>query len=264
VAEALVAAASYAGASVLFAAFLAGAAVTWWDDVRTGGRAEPRVSGVRVFETYYSSVNRRLLAPFFFASIGFSIPIRQMFAATTVWKGLVYSLLMLIAKLATGVWLLPASPVPTTLSQRLRELRKLGFASVPAAAPPTSCRPQGVLQRTPAPAAAEPKSSETASPATVAAENPKPPKSLYPAAILGLAMVARGEVGFLIASVAQSSGIFDSSEGLYLIVVWAAMVCTIAGPLGVGTLVRRVKALKKRAETGGNGGVSVLGVWGVS
>jgi len=65
---ALVAAASYAGASVLFAAFLAGAAVAWWDDVRTGGRAEPRVSGVRVFETYYSSVNRRLLAPFFFVS----------------------------------------------------------------------------------------------------------------------------------------------------------------------------------------------------
>ncbi|KAI5840584.1 Cation/H+ exchanger, partial [Tricharina praecox] len=233
---AVVTAASYAGASVLFAAFLAGAAVGWWDDVRTRGKTGDRVSGVHVFETYYSPINRRLLAPFFFASIGFSIPIRQMFAATTVWKGLVYSLLMVLGKLATGVWLLPVSPVLTTVSQRLRELRKLGVTP----APPIPHTPQS----TPTTTTTEPKSSEAASPAIAAAEDAKPPKSLYPASILGLAMVARGEVAFLIASVAQSSGIFDSSEGLYLIVVWAAMVCTIAGPLGVGSLVRRVKALE--------------------
>jgi Kef-type K+ transport system membrane component KefB len=95
--------------------------------------------------------------------------------------------------------------------------------------------------------------------AAAAAEEATPPsRSLYPASILGLAMVARGEVAFLIASVAQSTGIFagtSATEQLYLVVMWAAMVCTIVGPLGVGVLVRRVKVLEK-------GGVGVLGVWG--
>jgi len=40
------------------------------------------------------------------------------------------------------------------------------------------------------------------------------------------------------------------------------MLCTIAGPLSVGTLVRRVRALEKKREEGG-GGVGVLGAWGV-
>jgi Kef-type K+ transport system membrane component KefB len=92
----------------------------------------------------------------------------------------------------------------------------------------------------------------------------KPPRSLYPSAILGLAMVARGEVGFLIASVAQAEGVFDGAPQLYLIVMWAAMVCTIAGPLCVGSLVRRVKVLeRKRSEAGSGGGEGVLGAWGV-
>jgi len=48
---ALVVAASYSGASVLFVAFLAGAAVQWWDDVeRSQGTAEGNTwTGVNVF-----------------------------------------------------------------------------------------------------------------------------------------------------------------------------------------------------------------------
>jgi hypothetical protein len=98
------------------------------------------------------------------------------------------------------------------------------------------------------------------------AQAPKKPLSLYPASILGLAMVARGEIGFLISSLAESNGIFaptdSASDDIYLIVTWAIVLCTAIGPVGVGLLVRRVKRLER--EKGGNGGGrDVLGVWGV-
>lgn len=70
------------------------------------------------------------------------------------------------------------------------------------------------------------------------------------ALIIAFAMVARGEIGFLIASLSQSSGtvtlqqngtIFESStdEDVFLVIVWAIMLCTIIGPVVVGTMVRR-------------------------
>ena len=76
------------------------------------------------------------------------------------------------------------------------------------------------------------------------------PLSLYPASVLGLAMVARGEIGCLIASLAESKGIFvqagvestdEHSSDIYLIIVWAITLCTLQAPITVGLLVRRVK-----------------------
>jgi hypothetical protein len=88
--------------------------------------------------------------------------------------------------------------------------------------------------------------------------------------ILACAMTARGEIGFLISSVAESNGVFSSTgtagmeSDLFLIVTWAIVLCTIIGPLGVGLSVRRVKKLeeKKNVENEGSG-KDVLGVWGV-
>ena len=86
-------------------------------------------------------------------------------------------------------------------------------------------------------------------------------------------MTARGEIGFLIASVAASTGLFDSassqtggqqsgSSEIYLVVIWAVVLCTIIGPLAVGTLVRRVKRLE--GDHGGGRRVDgPLGVWGL-
>jgi hypothetical protein len=97
---------------------------------------------------------------------------------------------------------------------------------------------------------------------------PTPPKplSLYPASILGLAMVARGEIGFLISSLAESNGIFASAgsgkDDTFLIVTWAIVLCTVIGPVGVGLLVRRVKRLEKEKVRAG-GEKDVLGVWEV-
>lgn len=100
-----------------------------------------------------------------------------------------------------------------------------------------------------------------------------PSLSLYPAGIVSFAMVARGEIGFLISSVAETKGIFRSESGnagesseIFLVITWAIMLCTILGPLCVGLLVRRVKRLEKRsagAQVDG-GKRNVLGAWGVA
>jgi len=103
------------------------------------------------------------------------------------------------------------------------------------------------------------------------------PKSLYPAAMLGFAMVSRGEIGFLISSVAESAGIWrdntsrggsssdNRSSDMFIVVTWAMVICTFLGPVAVGLIVRRVKRLEK-AKGGGAAaaaGRSVLGSWGV-
>lgn len=78
------------------------------------------------------------------------------------------------------------------------------------------------------------------------------------ALLVGFAMIARGEIGFLIASLSQSSGTLglmgrepatagkggggaggDVSQDLFLVIVWAVVLCTIIGPVAVGTIVRR-------------------------
>lgn len=82
------------------------------------------------------------------------------------------------------------------------------------------------------------------------------------ALLVGFAMVARGEIGFLIASLSQSSGTLmlkqrsgsarvnfrrvagtatgeKSTEELFLVIVWSVVLCTIVGPVVVGIIVRR-------------------------
>lgn len=78
-------------------------------------------------------------------------------------------------------------------------------------------------------------------------------------------MVARGEVGYFIASLAQSQGMFGTGSAgetseIYLVIIWAISICTLVGPICVGTLVRRVKKLQ---EIRGGSGPDPLGVWGI-
>ena len=73
---------------------------------------------------------------------------------------------------------------------------------------------------------------------------------IYPALLLSLAMTTRGEIGFLIAAVAESSGLL-LPEDVYLIVQWGIVLCTLGGPIGVGLVVRRIRQ-----------GKAVLGGWG--
>jgi len=289
------------------------------------------LSGAAVYDTYYKQPVERILKPFFFvsmfqrlvhalegshdqASIGFSIPISRMFTGSAVWRGIVFTILMVFAKLACGLWLVPLNSlfhVPTRLTSLLKDDRfrmahfqKTGHTSqqkqtsapVPAASSEeqeqislqarTSDKgrarsggldvisPEAGERDSPAPNAKPPApvtQPNDTSPMSHLSKDLKKPLSLYPASILGCAMVSRGEIGFLISSVAQSNGIFDSAANgngdadaistIFLVVTWGIFLCTIIGPLTVGLLVRRVKRLSEKSRS--VGARDALGVWGV-
>jgi len=93
------------------------------------------------------------------------------------------------------------------------------------------------------------------------------PQSVYPSLMLGSAMVARGEIGFLISSLAESNGVFGTVEGggssdIFLVATWAILLCTIIGPVSIGAMVNRVKKLQK-ARAADTTKPDPLGGWGV-
>lgn len=314
----LVTGASYAGTSNLFAAYLAGACVTWWDGLceqlstgsiakkslqdgkkvsaskenvassRSDRQREPHQQnqnlksesppskeipaqshgndqggmsglsrsdehsrdshGVQIFASYFSGPVERILKPFFFASIGFSIPIRRMFSGYVLWRGIVYFVLMTIGKLVCGMCLVRFKSVdmPSSAIKRLVPPRLSACWPWPKSSKVNES--QHVNKKS-----SQPKTSNTA-PAKSASNGQKrmqilKPKSLYPAALLGSAMVARGEIGFLISSVAETNGVFGSSAGdqnsdLFLVTTWAILLCTLCGPICVGMMVKSVRKLQ--------------------
>jgi len=58
------------------------------------------------FETYLYPTMTFLLLPLFFGSIGYSIPFVALWTGETIWKGIVYAILMILAKAVCGLWLL--------------------------------------------------------------------------------------------------------------------------------------------------------------
>ncbi|KAL1999568.1 hypothetical protein VTN02DRAFT_4344 [Thermoascus thermophilus] len=346
----LVAGATYAGTSSLFAAYFAGAVVSWFDEISglaTGGQPEevpadgktepgpgnvglrqpvnrragshdrpdsgdtpspsteespepmpnwsPRAvpTGELVYERYYKEPLNRLLKPLFFASIGFAIPITEMFHGEIVWRGIVYAVLMALGKLLTGLWLVRISLGPICRYPLRKKVKSIPFVSLifcagmlrhnakeKAAEDTRRQDPQTAQkgnsnsssERPHEPSTPSPEAATSAEPASSPSLSlPPRPKSLYPPSLLGLAMVARGEIGYLIASLAETNGIFAQSAStgggsssrsseIYLVVIWAITLCTLVGPISVGTLVRRVKTLQRQRARPGD--PDPLGVWG--
>ena len=330
--------ASYAGTSSLFAAYLSGAAISWWDTevphssscvteekppksnavsggginsnpksqnpddqimaapsvtlnkdqnvkqsasgqvasssskdgVRLHGDRRRMTNGVDIFDKYYRQVLDRILKPFFFASIGFSVPITRMFAGSVVWRGLIYTAIMVLAKIFCGLWLMqlkiPGLPSPFSKGKKSHP-KKNNTPELPPSStvdseidrPETELKAKSATQQANISAKLG-RSSKHSHQTSKAAK----PVSIYPGAIVGCAMVARGEIGFLISSLAEMNGIFgEAANGqLFLTVTWAIILCTIVGPCFVGILVRRLKLLSERKERGG--GRNVLGVWGLA
>lgn len=206
-----------------------------------------------------------------------------MFSGQVIWRGIIYAMLMAIGKMITGLWLVRFSPSP--VSGLVSTAKKLfAYTHSYCASPRTVSKKSNRNKKAPQRPATQDDSANVSTPDNVKDESqstsrspaptfrpdspislPPKPKSLYPSSILGLAMVARGEVGYLIASIAESQGIFsnESSEGpseIYLVVIWAISLCTLIGPILVGTLVRRVKKLQRsRVDMGSD----PLGVWGI-
>jgi len=334
---AFITSATYAGTSNLFAAYLAGAATSWWDsevphDIRHGdhlqGETEyqlsqlPRISaqsargnepcagdpdthsdsaerfrsnkdtgraqsdhasrkpsassaqsqmphsktatnGEATFRMHYAQPLQRVFKPFFFASIGFSIPITRMFNGGVVWRGCVYTILMIIGKLACGAWLLRFG-LPSWLNRSAPPTKPKGESSSSNQSIADES-PAGAAEGTPEPsiAARQRRANNSVKLQDHAHQIPQPakPVSLYPSTIVGCAMVARGEIGFLISSLAEANGIFgETANGeLFLVVTWAIMLCTIIGPVAVGALARRLRSLSRK----GTDRRDVLGVWGL-
>ena len=235
------------------------------------------------------------------ASIGFSIPITRMFTGAVVWRGIVFTILMLIGKLVTGIWFVRVSAPSGTMAPRIKAFLNRLFAlpksyiklaeslkglksevENTADSSGSKTMPEvgiALAEQDPRQSSDRPWRSGTGQPlSSVIPSQPQSiastsaSRSLYPAAIIGTAMMARGEVGFLIAALAESTGIFashdesasreDHGSEIYLVVIWAISLCTIIGPVTVGSLVRRVKKLQRQRRERG-GGEDPLGIWGV-
>ncbi|KAE9368807.1 Sodium/hydrogen exchanger [Stipitochalara longipes BDJ] len=224
--------AAFIDASVLFAAFIAGGVVSFlWSHIENQDETLQLDGPSTMYEHYFKSVMDYILVPFFFASIGFSIPITDMFQASIVWKGIAYSTLMVVAK-----------GLVCFVIYYEYFLNWLHIKKKPIIARITRHIPLRPISRS------HPEASRVEAAATE--ETPSTPPHAI-AMLVGFAMIARGEIGFLIASLSQSSGTLtlrnrdgsdmQSGEEVFLAIVWAVVLCTIAGPFGVGITVRRIR-----------------------
>jgi hypothetical protein len=192
---------------------------------------------------------------------------------------------MIIAKLACGLWLVSFTNTYRAVSQLVQRFSpKLGRSSK-SLVPGTQCADSTSMPSRDEDNAAqraqecndiplEPTEGTNTAQTSPQLRNsiPKPEKSisLYPACIVGVGMVARGEIGYLISALAESKGIFGrSAEGqpseLFLIITWAITLCTIIGPISVGLMVNRVRRLESGSQkVRGESKRNVLGAWGVS
>lgn len=125
---AFLAIAAYAGASVLFGAFLAGGFVgalpSSLKAAGEGGRGGVSPALSETFDRYTAGARRFILQPLFFASIGFAIPFLELWTGEVIWKGVVYTVLMALGKLIVGVvvpgWDLIASWRKRSTSEKAR------------------------------------------------------------------------------------------------------------------------------------------------
>lgn len=176
-----------------------------------------------------------------------------MFRGAIIWRGIVYTILMILGKSACGLVLVRFTSTPAKV-QLPESQRSTG----------TTAANETTVGRTDEQQASPSANSKRKRQAP--RKLPKP-QSLYPSLMLGSAMVARGEIGFLISSLAESNGVFGAAEGgrssdIFLVATWAILLCTIIGPVSIGALVNRVKKLQ-RARATDTAKPDPLGGWGV-
>ncbi|OGM49010.1 CPA2 familytransporter [Aspergillus bombycis] len=205
--------AAYTGTSVLFGAFLAGTFLSYLPSKRPDGpfvvmsreegeqNEDKSPTFVHTFEAYLLGVQTYLMEPLFFASIGFAIPFVELWTGKRIWRGILYTLLMVVAKFVVGIWIPIWKYLPGTKS-------KAGKADKESSQAPD-----------------------------VPVETPKDNATMLSALLLGSAMVARGEIGLLIIEIGYNSTEYVSEEG-FITGVWAILLNTIIGPVTVGLLVR--------------------------
>ncbi|KAL5335554.1 Cation/H+ exchanger [Aspergillus crustosus] len=215
--SAFISIAAYAGTSVLFGAFLAGTFLTYIPSKHPEGPfvVLSREEGerftnksptfVHTFERYLMDVQKYLMEPLFFASIGFAIPFVQLWTGKRIWRGIVYTLLMVFAKFVVGVWV-----------------------------PLWGCWP--IRKRQQKSGTTESHINEEDRAVKRNADNRDQVTIWLSALLLGSAMVARGEIGLLIIEIGYNQTSYVTEEG-FITGVWAILLNTIIGPATVGLLV---------------------------
>ncbi|KAG8993930.1 Hsp70 ATPase ssc1 [Tulasnella sp. JGI-2019a] len=254
----IVAGVYYAGASPLLGAWVAGCLIGNVDeasgrtsdvDVQVEGEAaypsEPPREFPRSFRAtykrYFAPIQTPIFEPFFFATIGYAIPFRDLWNGRVIWRGLIYAILMALSKLVAGLWVLiwPTGAMFTR-------------AELPACQPPITELPASKPHTAEASTSTsiskshklEPTISRYADSTAPSRLTGKSTRPFYPTMFLCVAMVARGEIGLI---VAQLGGLTGEP---YLVVMWAIVLCTIGGAVSVGKLLKH-----KRKQC-------LAGVWG--
>jgi hypothetical protein len=211
--------------------------------------------------------------------MGFAIPLRQLFYGPVVWRGMVYTVLMVLGKCATSVWLFAFPVLHKFISKFTSRIpqskRSTQGDNIPMHSPP---RPTHPHTQTATPSEM---TSKSIIPDGLNTSHSHPPviqkntiltmrdydnplaikishKYMYTAFLLSFAMTIRGEIGFLIAAVGQSIDIL-SPEDVYLVVIWAVIMCTLLGSIGVGIVVIFIKKTAIRWDVGPS---QILGDWG--
>jgi Kef-type K+ transport system membrane component KefB len=223
--SAFISIAAYAGTSILFGAFLAGSFLTYLPSKHPNGpfvvmsREEGERSKhksptfVHTFECYCLDAQQYVLAPLFFASIGFAIPFLDLWTGAAIWKGVVYTLLMLFCKFIVGMWI-PIWSVMQHDPKKAQESQQQAFAAENGQS----------LEKT---------TSSPYSPTRKEALR----GAVYPTLLLGMAMVARGEIGLLIVEIGYNNTPYVSADG-FITAIWAILLNTIIGPVCVGLVIK--------------------------
>ncbi|KAF8153072.1 Sodium/hydrogen exchanger family-domain-containing protein [Crassisporium funariophilum] len=275
--SAFVAGSKYAGTSEIFGAYLAGTFLALifkhgtasppsgaatpsgisydLNDVNTpnpsieSSAIIPVLPPMLAFTTHLNPILLTLLSPIFFSSIGTALPIRSLFSVNgshkVIWRGIVYSLLMIVAKVAVGLWMLVWPDLRTGKAWFALKGTSLDHKDLIPKFPeqqtlPLNMNPQGQER-------IELGSTRTDSQSTPYMGFPIPsePSPMQAAALLGLAMVARGEIALIVAQLARPILMGDVDEGgqsePFAVVIWAILLSTVGGALGVGALLRSWK-----------------------
>ncbi|KAK3698982.1 hypothetical protein LTR37_016673 [Vermiconidia calcicola] len=223
---AFISVAAYAGTSVLFGSFLAGSFLTYLPSKTPEGpfvvlskeegerERDKSPTFVHTFEYYCLDAQKVVLEPLFFASIGFAIPFLDLWTGSAIWHGVVYTLLMLIGKFLVGIWI----PIWALVEKPSRSQTTKTEANTVESASPTL--ENGEVQT-----------------GSIPNERNAIGATISPGVLLGLAMVARGEIGLLIVEIGYNNTDYVSQAG-FLTAIWAILLNTILGPIGVGLLVK--------------------------
>jgi len=263
--SAFVACSSFAGTSELFGAYLAGAFLSHVLSPPPSPSnilpdhtllptplplgilsVKPTISTPHTaFTTYLLPSLLTIFAPIFFASIGMALPIRSLVTVNgshaVVWRGVVYAGMMVLAKALVGLWMLVWPEGGWRRAWQVgRRMKGRGTADM--AATEKILGPTGPNVTMPT------NSTRSNSPEISIATDARPQLSRPRSALLlGLAMVARGEIALIIAQLARPLflGLTDGSQDTvngdtaFAIIIWAILVTTFVGAIGVGWILQR-------------------------